>query len=351
MNAILLIVSALTVAVPAQTETRVLPTAAKLERFEFEQKHMGMPYKLLFYAADQQTANRMAEATFARIHELDLCLSDYLPDSELNRLSATSPSTSPVKVSDDLWNVLQHARTISAASGGAFDVTIGPMVLLWRRSKRQIELPSAQRIADAKAATGYAGMLLDPTKKTVQLTKPKMRLDVGGIGCGYACDEAMKVLQANGIEHALIDASGDILVSAPPPGKTGWRIGLAKLERPNDPPSRFVNLKNAALTTSGDAYQHVEIDGKRYSHIVDPRTGLGLTESCVVTVVAPRCIDADAWTKPVCVLGPEQGFPLIDKIPGAAAISMRQVDGKIVTSQSSGWQRLDVEIVKPTDQP
>jgi thiamine biosynthesis lipoprotein len=157
-----------------------------------------------------------------------------------------------------------------------------------------------------------------------------MRFDAGGIGMGYGVDEAMKVLKREGIQSALIDASGDIGVSEPPPEKDGWRIAI---EPPSGegPASRYVLLKNYAITTSGDAFQAVEIDGKRYSHIVDPRTGLGLTQPMAVTVIAPDCTTADSYTKPICVLGPEQGFPLIEATPGAAAFveeGFLDTDGK-----------------------
>src|SRR5262249_30127933 len=152
-----------------------------------------------------------------------------------------------------------------------------------------------------------------------------MRLDAGGIGMGYGVDEAFKVLRREGIASALIDASGDIGVSNPPPGKPSWRIGI---EPPSGegPVSRYVLLSNYAITTSGDAFQFVEIDGKRYSHIIDPRTGLGVTGHSSVTVIAPTCIVADSYTKPICVLGPEVGFKIIEDTPGAAAFVEREVE-------------------------
>ncbi len=130
-----------------------------------------------------------------------------------------------------------------------------------------------------------------------------MRLDAGGIGMGYGVDEAFKILKKEGITSALIDASGDIGVSDPPPGTPGWRIGI---EPPSGdgPPSRYVVLSNYAITTSGDAFQAVEIDGKRFSHVIDPRTGLGVIGHSSVTVIAPDCITADSYTKPICVLAP-----------------------------------------------
>jgi FAD:protein FMN transferase len=166
---------------------------------------------------------------------------------------------------------------------------------------------------------------LDPTAHMAQLLKPHMRLDAGGIGMGYAVDEALAVLKREGIASALVDASGDIGVSDAPPGERGWRIAI-------EPPagsgraSRWVSLKNDAITSSGDAFQAVEIDGKRYSHIVDPRTGLGVIGHSAVTVIAPNCITADSYTKPICVLGPEAGFKLIEDTPGAAAFVEREID-------------------------
>src|SRR5262249_23521846 len=156
-------------------------------------------------------------------------------------------------------------------------------------------------------------------------TRPHMRLDAGGIGIGYAVDEALAVLKREGIASALIDASGDIGVSDAPPGERGWRIAV---EPPagTGRPRRWAMVQNYAITTSGDAFQFVEIDGQRYSHIVDPRTGLGITGRIAVTVISPNCITADSYTKPICVLGPEAGFKLIEDVPGAAAFVEREID-------------------------
>jgi thiamine biosynthesis lipoprotein len=160
-----------------------------------------------------------------------------------------------------------------------------------------------------------------------------MQLDLGGIAVGYAIDEVLKLLDLRGITSALIDGSGDIGVSDPPPGTAGWRIGIAPLEADNEP-SRFVILRNAAVTTSGDAFQFVEFEGKRYSHIVDPQTGIGLIDRSSVTLIARNCTTADSYTKAVAVLGPVKGLRLIDEIPGAAAIVVRAPDGKVETFES-----------------
>ncbi len=161
-----------------------------------------------------------------------------------------------------------------------------------------------------------------------------MRLDLGGIAMGYTVDEVLKLLAKEGITRALVDASGDIGVNDPPPGQEGWKIGIAPMV-PGGPPSRMLVLAHGAVTTSGDAFQYVEIAGKRYSHIINAKTGLGLTDRSAVTVVAPDCITADSLTKAVLVLGPKAGLELIDSKPGIAAMIVRAPEGKAEIYESA----------------
>lgn len=308
------------------------PLVRPLERHEFEERHMGMPFKLALYAVDEASANTAARAAFARIKQLNGILSDYEPESEL-MLLCKSAGQGAVKVSDDLLAVLMRSDELSRRSVGAFDVSVGPLVKLWRKSRRSKQLPSPQVLAAARRLVDYRQIRIDPKAKTVELLWPEMQLDLGGIAVGYAIDQALAVLKQQGITSALIDGSGDIGVSDAPPGSDGWKIGIAPLE-PDAEPSRFIHLKNAAVTTSGDAWQNVEIDGKRYSHIVDPKTGLGLTERSSVTVIAPDCTTADSYATAVSVLGPERGLKLIEETPGAATLIVRVIDGQRETRES-----------------
>jgi thiamine biosynthesis lipoprotein len=170
-----------------------------------------------------------------------------------------------------------------------------------------------------------------------------MRLDLGGIAAGYAADETLKILKEQGVEQALIDISGDLLAGEAPPGRAGWQIGIAPVDRPDGPPTRRLSLRRAALTTSGDAFQHVVIEGKRYSHIVDPRTGIGLTDQSSVTVIAPDCITADSLATAVSVMGPKAGLKLIEEIPGAAALIMRNRDGEMELHASQRLRAFEIE--------
>jgi thiamine biosynthesis lipoprotein len=231
-----------------------------------------------------------------------------------------------VKVSEDLFNVLSRAQEVSRLSHGAFDVTVGPVVKLWRRVRYTKKIPTPEELDRARSLVGYENIRLDPRERTVQLRKEGMRLDLGGIAKGYAADAALEVLKRRGLPRALVAMGGDIAVNDPPPGTEGWKVAIASLMNPDSEPSRFLLLAHAAVSTSGDAEQYIEIDGKRYSHIVDPHTGIGLIGRVSVTVVAPNATMSDSLTKLVAVLGPEKGLPILDSIDGVGALVVRKTD-------------------------
>jgi thiamine biosynthesis lipoprotein len=226
-------------------------SAAELQLFEQSERHMGTAVTIKLYANDEAAANRAFFAAFQRVGQLDRTLSDYNETSELFRLSAAAPTAAAVPVSDDLWRVLFAAQAMAKTSDGAFDVTVGPLTKLWRRARRQKELPSTERLTEARAAVGVDAMQLNPTTQSVSLLRPNMRLDLGGIGQGYAADEALAVLKRMGITRATVDVSGDIAYGDPPPNETGWKTGIAPLDA-NAPPSTVLTLSNCAISTSGD---------------------------------------------------------------------------------------------------
>jgi thiamine biosynthesis lipoprotein len=320
------------------------------ERYEFESKHMGTTFRIVLYATDASTAKRAADAAFERVAELDRIMSDYKQTSELMQLCkrfATSVGE-PVKVSDDLFTVLQKAEEMSRRSDGAFDVTVGPVVQLWRLARRTQELPDPKEFAAARAKVGYEKVNLDAKNKSVQLTTPGMQLDLGGIAKGYAADEALSLLREKfGIRQALVGAYGDIACGDPPPGKSAWSVDIAPIAASQK--VRTLNLANAAVSTSGDLEQFVVINGVRYSHVLDPRTGLGLTGRRSVTVIALRGVTADSMTKAVSVLPPEQALKLVDETPGAAAyIVVLDPDGMPVVTASKRFEQFEAK-ASPTE--
>jgi len=298
---------------------------------------MGTDFRIVLYSADAEAANRAAAEAYARVESLNRVLSDYDPTSELSKLSATAGGGKPQAMSDDLWFVLERAQKLAEATDGAFDVTVGPLTKMWRSARRSKKFPPEARMAEARAAVGYRHLRLDPRQKTAELLVPNMRLDLGGIAMGYAADEALKILKRHGIHRAMIDASGDIVCGDAPPDAEGWKIGIAPLTESKGPPSRYLWLAHGALTTSGDVFQFVEIDGARYSHIVDPKTGRGLTTRSSVTVTAADCITADSLATAVSVLGPKKGLDLIAHIPGASALIVMSEGNKTTTYNSANF--------------
>lgn len=287
--------------------------AQTLQRFEFTHPQMGTLFRIVLYAGDAENASKAATAAFARIDSLNATFSDYLNDSELSRLSATAGSGESVPVSDDLWTVLTAARQLSLLSDGAFDITIGPLSRLWRRAFRRQAFPEPERIDAARRLVGFPRLSLDSSRQDVRLSLSGMRLDAGGIAKGYAVDAAMAVLLRYGIHRALIDGGGDLLAGDPPPNAPGWRI-----QRMENNGKALTFLSNRAIATSGDTYRYLEWEGRRYSHIIDPRTGMGITESKLVTVEAPNCMTADALASAISILGKEAAAKLIAHYPGCS---------------------------------
>ncbi len=308
-------------------------------RFQFNKTEMAVPIKIILYTHDAATAAKAAEAAFVRFQQLNAILSDYDPQSELRRLCDTSGGGKAVPVSQDLWRVLVRAEELSKLSAGAFDVTIGPVVHLWRNARRTKELPSPESLQRAMTRVGYRFIRLDRQRQAVELIKPKMRLDLGGIAKGYAVDEAMAVLRQHGIRTMMIQAGGNIGLGDPPPGKSGWTIGIAPPD-PRSSPREYLSLSRTALSTSGDMWQYAVIAGKRYSHIIDPRTGMALTDHSNVTVIGPDGLSTDGLSCAVAVMGPEKGLKLIEDTPGAAAFIVQRIGSREKTYESERWNRL-----------
>ena len=305
------------------------------ERIRETRRLMGVPWTVSVYAADQATGSRAIAAAFTEISRLERVLSDYQPASELSQLSARAAEPEPIVVSDDLWQVLVRAEEFCRRTDGAFDISVGPLTSLWRQSRRSGHLPRPDKLAAARAVVGPGALELHADSQAVRLPRAGSRLDPGGIGMGYAADCALDVLETHGIEAALIDASGDVVVSGPPPGARGWRIAVAPLELGGE--AETLVLAHAAVTTSGDAYQAIEIDGTRYSHIVDPRTGLGVPGPAAVTVIAADATTADALATAASVLGPEAAPAVIAAYPDTSArFVWRTADG-VRTSATGSW--------------
>lgn len=300
--------------------------------------HMGTKWHIALYSRDTNAANRAFAKSWSVIEEIDNRLTNYEANSELNQLCRSSPHATAVKVSDHLWHVLREAHKLSKQTDGAFDVTIGPISKLWRRSRRKKHLPDQATLAAAKHSVGYRLIQYKPDLQSVRLANPKMQIDLGGIAKGYAVDRAIDVLLDHGVKDALVNGGGDLRVIGSPPGKPGWTVEVSGIRAGDDRKSMV--LTNAAIATSGDAWQYVTIGGVRYSHIIDPRTGLGTTQSKTVTVKAPTCIAADGLASALSVLPPIQGTKLVDtRADTEARIVLLDDDDATIVHTTDGFPR------------
>ena len=315
-----------------------------LQKFGFESDHMGTLFTITLYATNSAVARTAAEAAFRRVAALDEIMSDYRADSELNLLCEKSVGQ-PVPISTELFDVFMKTQRISEMSDGAFDVTIGPFVRLWRFSRKRKTLPTAAEIQSARAAFGWRNLRLDGERRTATLLVPNMRLDLGGIAKGYAADEALRVLRTHGIPRAMAAASGDFAVGDSPPDRPGWKIGITAIDERNNQASRMVTLHNCGISTSGDTEQAIEIEGRRYSHIVDAATGLGLTNRIQVSVIAPDATTSDGLATALCVMGVERGLALMNKTPKTAALIFTRT-GETNRSFVAGQDRESVQALE-----
>jgi thiamine biosynthesis lipoprotein len=292
-----------------------LPTQA-LERFDFSAPLMATTFRISVHADTKAQAEAAADAAFKRIAALNAVFSDYEPNSELMQLCNVGPNK-PFKASDDLFTLISHSLEFARLTEGALDITCGNLTHLWRRTKRTHKLPPADRLQQALAATDWRAVQMDAKAHTITMLKPGMLLDLGGIAKGYAADAGLRVLRDHGLTRALVMAGGDIAIGDPPPGEDAWEIKLRQFaSAAPEEKLETVRLRNCGVSTSGDLYQFTEIDGVRYSHIVSPQTGLGLTERIACSVIAPDCMTSDALDTAICVMGKERGLKMAAQVKG-----------------------------------
>lgn len=313
-------------------------SSSQEKRYVFEQAEMGSPFTITLYCNDSASAASSADAAFKKAEELNGILSDYKDSSEINRLSLTSGQDRYVPVSDALFDILRRGVEAARLSAGAYDVSIGPLVKLWRHARKTKIFPSSDSIKTALQKTGYRYIHLDSGTHSVMLEKKGMKLDVGGLGKGFVAAAALEVLNQNGIYCAMVNAGGKIVTGQPPPGKAGWLIGINAPGEKQEILPLLLQLKGISVATSGDLYQYVEISGKRYSHIVDPATGIGLTRSKNVTAIATDATMAD-WLATACsILSTGKSLKLIRRIPGTALLITERRKGRIRERSSANFK-------------
>jgi thiamine biosynthesis lipoprotein len=311
--------------------------SAQLKRFEFSQNKMGSPFNLIFYHPDSAEATRIAGECFSLIDSLNNIYSDYSTESEVGQL-ALQTSHSNLKISDELLAMILQSKEAWKRSGKTFDITIGALTQFWRKVKNEKRFPDSVEVIKAKQSTGFGNIVIDKNSKTISFKKPGMSLDLGAIVPGYAAQRVIDFLKSKNISIALADASGDIVMSDAPPGKTGWTIGINLPESENELWDKKLELKNCAISTSGDVYRYTIYNGKKYSHILDPRTGYGVTSQRNVTVIAKDGATAD-WLATACSILPTKKALRLAKKEKAALLIATIQNEKIITYKTKDFDR------------
>lgn len=305
---------------------------APLHRVQIDHGAMGTRFRITAFHRDRDTVEEVSRLAVARIDQIEKSCSDWDSSSELRRLCRSAPHGEPVAVSDDLLEVLARSVEISKASNGAFDPTVGSLVRLWRRCHQAGRLPREHELERAREGMGIDGIVIDRAGGTVQLLRKGIAIDLGGIAKGFAVAEAFDEMEKAGICHLIIDGGGDLVLGDPPPGRDGWRIEIAASadqESETARPLRLLVYGRGAIATSGDASRFIHIGDRRYSHILDPITGVGIEGPHAATVFSEDGATADALATAISVLEPAAAEQLIRNFPGSSALLVNPLDGTL----------------------
>ena len=310
---------------------------AQLQRMSFTRAKMGSPFTIIVYTHDAAAATNTVNRAFAMVDSLVNIFSDYIDSSELNRLCASAGSTRPAfHCSKALFDILMQSAAAWEKSEGRFDITLGPVTRLWRKARKEKKFPEPAMVQQQLALTGFNKIKLDTVLHTAQLQQAGMQLDLGGIAQGFIAQQVINYLGSLQIENALVDVSGDIVCRGKPPGSNGWTVAVNFPESSAALLPKQLLISNTAVTTSGDVYQYMEHEGKRYSHIVDPATGYGITSQRNVTVIAADGTLADWLTKACSLLPLAKAKKLARKLHAEVLITTLK-KGKLVAHMSKGF--------------
>ena len=320
---------------------------------------MGTFARIVAVAEDSNTAQKCIEAAFEQLRAVEMLMSTHSDSSEISRINRNGYKA-PVRVSESTFEALQKSVEFSQKTGGAFDVTVGPLEDLFSSAEKKGVAPSKEQIAKAKLKMGFQKLKLNEQDGTVKFAIDGMKLDLGGIAKGYAIDKAIEALQSSGAVGGMVDVGGDIRCFGTPKGKSKWLIGLQNPGKTEAKEQRnkgtkltqydirntiydmdgfllTLRLTNGAIATSGDYRRFFLIEGEKYSHIIDVKAGRSSDELASVTIIAKNATDADALATAVSVMGAEKGLALIETIPQTEAILILTGSSELI--KTSGTEK------------
>jgi thiamine biosynthesis lipoprotein len=305
---------------------------------------MGSAFNLIIVSADSNKANHLAQKSYELVDSLNHIFSNYDSSSELSKINA-SAGLLPYKMSRAMLDLVQKSQYAYIQSKGAYDISIGPLSSLWRNARKAKLFPEASTVLATKKLVGFAQVKINKRLGTIFLPNANMQLDFGGIAKGYIAQWVINFLKANGIQQALVDAGGDIVMSGPPLNQQGWLIGVNLPETTDDLLNKKLQLSNCSVATSGDVYQFIEYKGVKYSHIINPLTGYGVTNLRNVTIVAKTGATAD-WLATACSILPIQEAKQLAISHQAALLITTLKNGKLVFEATPNfknyWQTTNI---------
>ena len=302
-------------------------------RYEETKFLMGTEINIIVVGNNRAIIRSAAQAGFRELSRIEDIMSAYKPDSELCSLNKTGER----EASKELLYVINKARYISELSNGTFDITCKPLIDLWHNARKTNKVQDAQNILDVLSVIGYRDVSIK--NNNVKFNKAGIKIDLGALAKGYAVDMAINLIKDYDIKGALVDAGGDIRAIGKREDGKLWEIGI-KHPREGNRIIGLINLENSAVATSGDYERFFMLNGKRYSHIIDPRTGCPVDNQIVsVSVLSPDCLTCDSLATAVTVLGEERGIELIEKLKGIETLIITQKDGNFNLIKSSGMMQ------------
>lgn len=290
-----------------------------MQKFSKSLQLMGNRFTITVVADDEEFANENIQAAITEIQRIESLFTTYRPESETNRINDNA-GMEPVKVDTEVFNLIQRSVHISTITQGAFDISYGSIdKSLWNFDQKMTRLPSAETALKMVHLIDYRNIILDAENQTVFLKEKGMRIGFGGIGKGYAAEMAKKILVKSHVQSGIINASGDLTAWGFQPNGKPWTIGIANPDAPSNAFS-YLEISEKAIATSGNYEKYVTINGKKYSHTIDPKTGLPITGIKSVTVIANNAEFADAMATPIAVMGIKNGLFLVNQIPNLHCI-------------------------------
>jgi len=289
---------------------------------------MGCVYAIEAYG-DPATLEPILADALDEVDRIDRLLSNYKRDSPLSRVNREA-ARGAVTVDPELFDFLDASLRYSRESGGAFDITVGPLMRAWGFFEGDGRVPGPGELAEARRRVGFEHVLLDPARRTVRFNVDGLELDPGGIGKGYAVDRAVSLLRQGGVTTALVSAGGSTIYAlGAPPGEEGWEVTLDDPLSPRTPAMTFT-LRDRSLSIAGAAGKFFEEGGRRYTHIMDPRTGTPVSGVLTVAVVTATGIDGDAWDDAFFVLGVEESRTIVK--------TMQEIEVVFLLPAGKGWR-------------